>query len=324
MISTGLMLERNRENTRIFMGKYGIGFILFIMVIALMIIEPSFRSTSNMINIAKQVAINGMIAYGMCFVITTGGIDLSVGAQCALVACLLGQFIMKSKMDVLLSCVLAVIIATALGALNGLLIAKFNMFPFVVTLSTQLVIRGLAQVISNAKAVSMTNATFKKVYLGMLGGIPVPVVMLLAVTVLMYILLHWTKFGRYILATGGNEKAAIASGVNVFKTKVYAYAISGLLAGIAGIILTSKTSSAQSNLGVGYETDAIAACVIGGTSFAGGVATVPGVLIGIFIIGCIYNGMNLVGVSSYYQTIVKGAMIIAAVLFDQLINKRKS
>lgn len=324
MKSTGLILERNRESTRIFMGKYGIGVILFIMLIVLMIVEPSFRSTNNMINIAKQVAINGMIAYGICLVITTGGIDLSVGAQCALVACLLGQFIMKSKMNVLLSCFLAVIITTALGALNGLLIAKFRMFPFVVTLSTQMVIRGLAQVISNAQAVSMTNAAFKKVYLGILGGIPVPVVMLLVVTVLMYILLHWTKFGRYILATGGNEKAAVASGVNVFSTKVYAYAISGLLAGIAGVILTSKTSSAQSNLGIGYETDAIAACVIGGTSFAGGVATVPGVLIGIFIIGCIYNGMNLVGVSSYYQTIVKGMMIIAAVLFDQLMNKRKA
>lgn len=313
-----------KDSTRIFMGKYGIGVILFFLLIILLIVEPSFRSTSNLINIAKQVAINGMIAYGMCLVITTGGIDLSVGAQCALVACLLGQFIMKNQMNVLLSCVLAVIITTALGCVNGILIAKFNMFPFVVTLSTQLVIRGLAQVISNAQAISMTNAQFKEIYLGVVGRIPIPVILLFVVTVLMYIMLHWTKRGRYILATGGNERAAVASGVNVFQTKVYAYAVSGLLAGIAGVILTSKTSSAQSNLGIGYETDAVAACVIGGTSFAGGVATVPGVLIGIFIIGCIYNGMNLVGVSSYYQTIVKGLMIIAAVLFDQLMNKRKS
>ena len=168
----------------------------------------------------------------------------------------------------------------------------------------------------------MTNVQFKNVYLGVVLGVPVPVIMLLIVTVLMYILLHWTRLGRYILATGGNEKAAIASGVSVFWTKVAAYTLSGVLAGIGGVILTSKTSSAQSNLGVGYETDAVAACVIGGTSFAGGVATVPGVLIGILIIGCIYNGMNLVGVSSYYQTIVKGIMIIAAVLFDMVMNKR--
>ena len=313
----------NKDEFRMFMGKYGIGVILFFMLILLMIAEPSFRSTSNFVNIAKQVAINGMIAYGMCLVITTGGIDLAVGAQCAMVACLLGQFIMKMNMNVVLACIISVLIAGVFGFANGFLIAQFNMFPFVVTLSTQLIIRGIAQVISNAQSISMTNAVFKQIYLGVVGGIPVPVIMLLVVTLLMYILLHWTRLGRYILATGGNEKAAVASGVSVFWTKIAAYTLSGILAGIAGVILTSKTSSAQSNLGVGYETDAVAACVIGGTSFAGGVATVPGVLIGILIIGCIYNGMNLVGVSSYYQTIVKGVMIIAAVLFDMVMNKRR-
>lgn len=312
-----------KDEFRMFMGKYGIGVILFFMLVILMVVEPSFRSPSNFINIAKQVAINGMIAYGMCLVITTGGIDLSVGAQTALVACLLGQFIMKMNMNVVLACVLSVLIAGFFGFVNGFLIAQFNMFPFVVTLSTQLIIRGLAQVISNAQAISMTNALFKKVYLGVVAKIPVPVIMLLIVTVIMYILLHWTRLGRYILATGGNEKAAIASGVSVFWTKIAAYTISGIMAGIAGVILTSKTSSAQSNLGVGYETDAVAACVIGGTSFAGGIATIPGVLIGILIIGCIYNGMNLVGVSSYYQTIVKGVMIIAAVMFDMIVNKKR-
>lgn len=313
-----------KDEFRMFMGKYGIGVILFIMLLILIIVEPSFRTPSNFVNIAKQVAINGMIAYGMCLVITTGGIDLSVGAQCALVACLLGQFIMKMNMNVILACILSALIAGVFGFINGFLIARFNMFPFVVTLSTQLIIRGLAQVISNAQAISMTNAQFKQIYLGVVGGIPVPVIMLLIVTVIMYFLLHWTRLGRYILATGGNEKAAIASGVSVLWTKIAAYTISGVLAGIAGIILTSKTSSAQSNLGVGYETDAVAACVIGGTSFAGGIATIPGVLIGILVIGCIYNGMNLVGVSSYYQTIVKGIMIIAAVMIDMIMNKKRA
>lgn len=313
-----------KDEFRMFMGKYGIGVILFIMLLILIVVEPSFRTPSNFVNIAKQVAINGMIAYGMCLVITTGGIDLSVGAQCALVACLLGQFIMKMNMNVILACILSALIAGVFGFINGFLIAKFNMFPFVVTLSTQLIIRGLAQVISNAQAISMTNTQFKQIYLGVVGGIPVPVIMLLIVTVIMYFLLHWTRLGRYILATGGNEKAAIASGVSVLWTKIAAYTISGVLAGIAGIILTSKTSSAQSNLGVGYETDAVAACVIGGTSFAGGIATIPGVLIGILVIGCIYNGMNLVGVSSYYQTIVKGIMIIAAVMIDMIMNKKRA
>jgi len=313
---------RGGDDLRLFMGKYGIGVILFIMLIGLVVTVPSFRTVNNFINIAKQVAINGMIAYGMSVVITTGGIDLAVGAQCALVACLLGQFIMKMGMNVMLACLLSVLICGMLGFFNGWLIAQFNMFPFVVTLSTQLIIRGLAQVISNAKAISMTNAEFKLVYLGYIGPIPFPVVLLLIVTLLMYILLHWTRLGRYILATGGNEKAALASGVSTFWTKISAYTLSGLLAGVAGVILTSKTSAAQSNLGVGYETDAVAACVIGGTSFAGGVTTAPGVLIGILIIGFIYNGMNLIGVSSYYQTITKGVMIIAAVLLDMIMNKK--
>lgn len=311
------------DSFRLFMGKYGIGVILFIMLVALSIAEPNFRSSRNLINIAKQVAINGSIAFGMCLVITAGGIDLTVGSQLALAAVLLGEFVMKRSMNVFVSCALTLAITTALGMISGVLISKFNMFPFVVTLSMQLVIRGMAQVISNAQAVSITNTTLKAFYQGKVGAIPVPVIILLALAVIMYILLHWTKLGRYILAVGGNEKAAVASGVNVFWTKVMTYTISGFTAGLAGIILCAKTSSAQSNLGVGYETDAIAACVIGGTSFAGGVATIPGTLMGIIIIGCIYNGMNMIGIDSYYQSIVKGCMIILSVLFDKIINKKK-
>lgn len=311
------------DSFRLFMGKYGIGVILFIMLVCLSIAEPSFRSGRNLMNVAKQVAINGSIAFGMCLVITAGGIDLTVGSQLALAAVLLGEFVMKRGWGVVPACLLTLAVTTALGLVNGVLISKFNMFPFVVTLSMQLVIRGMAQVISNAQAISITDATVKVIYQGKLWGIPVPVVILLILAVIMYILLHWTKLGRYILAVGGNEKAAIASGVNVFWTKVMTYTISGFTAGLAGIILCAKTSSAQSNLGVGYETDAIAACVIGGTSFAGGVATIPGALMGIIIIGMIYNGMNMIGISSYYQSIVKGCMIILSVLFDKVINRKK-
>ena len=305
------------------MGKYGIGVILAIILIGLSIAEPNFRSGKNLLNVAKQVAINGSIAYGMCLVITAGGIDLTVGSQLALAAVLLGEFVMKQHWNVFAACALTLAITTVLGMISGMLISKFNMFPFVVTLSMQLVIRGLAQVISNAQAISITDTTLKAFYQGKVGVVPIPVLILLGLTIIMYFLLHWTKLGRYILAVGGNEKAAIASGVNVFWTKVMTYTISGFTAGLAGIILCAKTSSAQSNLGVGYETDAIAACVIGGTSFAGGVATIPGTLMGIIIIGLIYNGMNMVGISSYYQSIVKGCMIIFSVLFDKIINKKK-
>lgn len=316
------LLGINGEKFRFFMGKYGIGAILLIMMAGISIIEPSFRSGSNLINVATQVSINAMISYGMCLAITTEGIDLSVGAQLALVSCTVGQLITNSGWSIPMACLAALLISTAWGFVNGFLISKFNMFPFVVTLSTQLIIRGLAQVVSDGKAIPLSDPTFKKIYSAKFASVPVPIIILIAITIIMYILLHWTKYGRYVFAVGDNMNAAIASGVSVFKIKTIAYTISGLLAGVAGIIFTAKTASAQSNIGVGYETDAVAACVLGGTSFAGGVTTIPGVLMGIFIIGFIYNGMNLIGIDSYYQSMTKGAVIIGAVLIDLVINKK--
>ncbi|KMZ54267.1 ABC transporter permease [Dorea sp. D27] len=320
----GRIIGMDREKFRMFMGKYGIGVILLIMMIFISVMEPSFRSTSNMINVATQVSINAMIAYGMCLAITTEGIDLSVGAQLALVSCVLGQLISGKGWNIAAAIIVALLVSTVWGFINGFLISKFNMFPFVVTLSTQLIIRGLAQVISGGQAIPITDTAFKSIYSAKIGPVPFPILVLILATLLMYMILHWTKFGRYVFAVGDNMQAAIASGVSIIKTKTAVYAISGLLAGIAGIIFTAKTASAQSNIGIGYETDAVAACVLGGTSFAGGVATVPGVLMGIFIIGFIYNGMNLIGIDSYYQSMTKGAVIIGAVLLDMVMNKKNN
>lgn len=312
-----------KEDTfRMAMGKYGIGIILIGMVIIISVIKPRFIQPSNLLNIMTQISINGLIAYGMCLSITTGGIDLTVGAQLALVSCVVGQFVGVKGMSVVTACAIALAIATAFGLLNGILIAKFDMFPFVVTLSTQLIVRGLAQVISNGQAISLADANFKAIYSDRLAGIPLPILYLLVVVIIMYILMHWTKFGRYVYAVGGNVHAAIASGVNVVKTKTLCYTISGFLCGVAGIIFTSKTGAAQANIGTGYETDAIAACVLGGTSFAGGISTASGVLLGSIIIGCIYNGMNFLGIDSYYQSITKGVIIICAVLLDMIMNKK--
>lgn len=322
--SNSKLLGINKEKFRMFMGKYGIGVVLLIMMIGISVAEPSFRSSTNMLNVATQVSINAMISFGMCLAITTEGIDLSVGAQLALVSCTLGQLMTNKGMGMMEACAVALLIATAFGFLNGMLISKFNMFPFVVTLSTQLVIRGLAQVISGGNAIPITNATFKTIYSSRVANVPLPIVILIIATIIMYILLHWTKFGRYVFAVGGNMQAAIASGISVFWTKTLAYTISGFLAGLAGIIFTAKTASAQSNIGIGYETDAVAACVLGGTSFAGGISTVPGVVMGIFIIGFIYNGMNLIGIDSYYQSMTKGVVIIGAVLLDMVMNKKNA
>lgn len=316
------ILGMEQDKFNMFMGKYGIGIILIGMVIIIAIMKPMFIRPGNLLNIFTQISINGLIAYGMCLAITTGGIDLTVGAQLALVSCILGQLVGVREWGYLPAGIVAVAVAGLFGFLNGVLISKFDMFPFVVTLSTQLIVRSIAQIISSGQAVSMADPAFKAIYAGKFGPIPRPIIYLAIVVVIMYIIMHWTRFGRYVYAVGGNVNAAIASGVSVFWTKTMCYTISGVLAGLAGIIFTSKTGSAQSNIGIGYETDAVAACVLGGTSSAGGISTAPGVLLGAIIIGCIYNGMNFLRIDSYYQSLAKGVVIIGAVLLDMVMNKK--
>ena len=313
-----------QDKFRQLMGQYGIGFVLIIMMVVIAIMEPRFMTVANIINVATQVSINGLLCYGLCIAITTGGIDLTVGAQLALTSCIIGQTMGVLGWPPFIAVVAGILVATAFGFINGVLIAKFNMFPFVVTLSMQLVIRGLSQVITGGRAIMLTNAWFTGIYSNKVFGIPMPIIIFVVITIVMYLVLHWTRFGRYIFAVGGNVNAAIASGVSRFWVLVGVYTISGALAGLASVIYTSKTGSAQSNIGVGYETDAIAAAVLGGTSFAGGIATIPGCVLGIFIIGLIYNGMNMIGVSSYYQSIVKGLIIIGAVMLDMVMNRNKN
>ena len=294
---------------------------MVIMIIAIAIARPVFLSPNNLVNVITQISINGMLAFGMCLCITIGGIDLTVGAQLALVGVIMGQTITNGGMPMMLGILIGVAVATLFGFINGFFIAKFNMFPFVVTLSMQLVIRGAAQVISGGKAITF-GQNVKNIYYGKLLGIPIPVVLLLVVFVLMYIMFHWTKLGRYILAVGGNANAAVASGVSEVKIRIICHTISGFLAGVGAVIMAAKTGSGQSNLGVGYETDAVAASVIGGTSFAGGIATMPGVLIGIFIVGFIYNGINMIGIDANWQSIIRGLVIIGTVMLDMAINGR--
>jgi len=320
-ISTGMIFGMRQDQ---FMKKYGITLVLLIMVIVVSIGSPTFRTAANMLSVLQQISVNGVLALGMVFVITSGEIDLSIGSLLALTGVIVGQ-VLKATGSMFLAITIPIIVCAFFGFLNGFLVARFNMFSFVVTLSTQLVIRGVGYILSQGKSMSLAHPDFRKIGLGRIGGtIPNSVLILLGVAIIAYFLLHWTKFGRYIYAVGGNKQAALASGVDVFWTKVGAFVIMGITSGIAGVILTSRINAAQPNIGVGYETDAIAACVIGGTSFAGGVATIPGTLIGIIIIGVIYNGMNLLQIDSYYQVIVKGALIIGAVMLDKFLSRKRS
>jgi ribose/xylose/arabinose/galactoside ABC-type transport system permease subunit len=318
------ILGMDQHDFSLFLKRYGIVFVMIGMFVILSIASPKFLQISNITNVLSTVALNGVLAMGMVFVITAGGIDLSIGSMLALASTTIGVVLQLTGNNIL-ACIVAIFACALLGFLNGVLVAGFNMFPFVVTLASQLVIRGLGYVISGGYSFALASPSFTQIGLGKLfNAIPYPILILLGVTLISYILMHRTKFGRYVYATGGNINAARASGVNIFWTRVSTYIISGIFAAIAGIIMTARINAAQPNIGVGYETDAIAACVIGGTSFAGGISTIPGTLVGIVIIGLIYNGMNLIGIESYWQTIFKGLLIIGAVMLDMAINKKRS
>jgi ribose/xylose/arabinose/galactoside ABC-type transport system permease subunit len=317
------ILGIDRDQFNLFMRRYGIGFVMLGLIIILTIAAPTFRTSGNIINILLQVSINGLIALGMVFVITAGGIDLSVGSMLALSSVIIGA-LLDSTGSILLACVVAIAATTFFGYLNGVLVSRFKMVPFVATLSTMCVIRGVAYIISDGYSVSLGDPQFKMIGGGKLFDIiPYPVIILIVFAIMAYILLHITKFGRYIYAVGGNIEAATEAGINVFRVRTFSYIISGFCTGMAGIILTSRIAAAQPNIGVGYELDAIAACVIGGTSFLGGVATIPGTFIGIIILGLTYNGMNLLGIRAFYQTITKGLLIIVAVMIDMFMSKKR-
>ena len=198
----------NNDNLRAFMGKYGIGVVMVFMLVLISILQPKFLNISNFSNILTQISINSLIAYGMCLAITTGGIDLTVGAQLALVSCVTGWAMVDKGMGVLEAVALGLCITTITGFVSGLLIAKFQMFPFVVTLSMQLVVRSLAQIVSNGKGKSMTDVAFKSIYTAKLFDvIPMPIIYLVLCVIVMYGLMHWTKLGRYIYSAGGKRKS---------------------------------------------------------------------------------------------------------------------
>lgn len=308
-----------------FTRKYGILLILVCMILFLLSASPTFRTMQNMINVLNQISINGIIAVGMTLVIISGGIDLSIGSMIAIASVVTGAVLAANDTNVVTAVVLSILACGVIGLVNGFFIAKFDMFPFVATMSTQLIARGIAYVISNGKSYVLTSATFKEIGQGKLfGTIPYSIIILAVVALIGYVLLSRMNYGQYLYAVGGNVYTATASGVNVFFIKLMTYMIMGLFTGIAGIILTSRVNAGQPAIGVGYELDAIAAVVIGGASLNGGVGTIPGTVIGILMIGIINNGMNLMGVSSFYQQIVKGIIILAAVLLDIIISRRKT
>ncbi|UYP06854.1 ribose ABC transporter permease RbsC [Priestia megaterium] len=300
------------------MQKLGPLLGLFILIVIVSILNPSFLEPLNILNLLRQVAINALIAFGMTFVILTGGIDLSVGSILALSSALMAGMIV-SGVDPILAILIGCVLGAVMGTINGLLITKGKMAPFIATLATMTIFRGLTLVYTDGNPITGLgeNYYFQLFGRGYFLGIPVPAITMVLAFAVLWVILHKTPFGRRTYAIGGNEKAAFISGIKVPKVKVMIYSLAGLLAALSGAILTSRLNSAQPTAGTSYELDAIAAVVLGGTSLSGGRGRIVGTLIGALIIGTLNNGLNLLGVSSFYQMVVKGIVILIAVLIDR-------
>jgi ribose transport system permease protein len=293
---------------------------LIVLIVAVSIASPDFLDIGNLLNVLRQTSINAVIAMGMTFVILTAGIDLSVGAILALCGAFAASLI-ASGSGLLVAMPIVLLAGLALGAVSGLIITYGAVQPFIATLVTMTVLRGAVLVFTNGTPIDASSGAasnaFGNLGAGYILGIPIPVIAAAVVFAACWVALTQTRFGRYVYAIGGNESVTRLSGVNVTLIKIVVYAVSGLLSALAGIILTARLESAQPTAGVGYELDAIAAVVVGGTSLAGGIGSMTGTLIGALIIGILNNALNLMDVSAYYQMIAKGAVILLAVLVDR-------
>jgi len=291
---------------------------LMILCVALSLMSSDFLTLNNLLNVMRQVSINALIAFGMTFVILTGGIDLSVGSILALSGALTAG-LMAGGMGAGAATAIGLASGAAMGVANGLIVTRGKVAPFIATLATMTIFRGLTLVYTDGRPVTGMNSDF----FDMLGNgyiahlIPIPVVMMFALFGVAWFVLKRTAFGRHTYAVGGNEEASRISGVRVDRVKTTIYGISGTLAALAGVILTSRLNSAQPTAGTSYELDAIAAVVLGGTSLSGGRGWIVGTLVGALLIGVLNNGLNLLGVSSFYQQVIKGAVILLAVLMDR-------
>ncbi|WP_420377944.1 ribose ABC transporter permease [Vibrio cholerae] len=296
---------------------------LLFLVVVVSFLNPNFFTVDNLLNILRQTSVNAIIAVGMTLVILTAGIDLSVGSVLALCGAFAATLV-AMEVPVLVAVPTALLAGAALGAISGIIIAKGKVQAFIATLVTMTLLRGVTMVYTDGRPISTgftdTADTFAWFGTGYALGIPVPVWLMVVVFAGAWYLLNHTRFGRYVYAVGGNESATRLSGINVDRVKIGVYAICGLLAALAGIIVTSRLSSAQPTAGMGYELDTIAAVVLGGTSLMGGKGRIIGTLIGALIIGFLNNALNLLDVSSYYQMIAKAVVILLAVLVD---NKNK-
>lgn len=321
-------MVKEKFDMKSFMNRFGLMLIIIIFALIMCLFQPSFRTSANMLNILRQVSVNGMIALGMAFVIMTGGIDLSVGSTVAFSTVVAGSILdlnPENPTFTVYAVIAALLAGIILGAFNGVCIAYLKIPPFIVTMATMTMFKGVCYLYCDGQPYVIRSPYYKLIGQGTVTGlsIPIPAIMLVVAIVIFFFILNWTKFGRNVLATGGNENAAVTAGINVKKVKIIVYTICGFMAAFGGIILGSRINSGNPSLGTGYELDAISAVVIGGASMSGGICTTLGTVLGILTLGLINNSLNMIGVSSYFQWVFQGVIIILAVALDARNHQSK-
>ncbi|MDO4274561.1 MAG: ABC transporter permease [Eubacteriales bacterium] len=310
-------MSYTKKASKAIMTDYKVVIIILVLGVFLTFSSDVFLTSRNLMNVLRQVCVNAMVASAFVIVISTAGIDLSVGSIVGLVGVIVAVCL-KANVPIVLSCLIGIVAGAGLGAINAFFITKFDLLPFVVTLSTQMIFRGAIYLITNMSPITGLPDEFLPLGQGYVGPVPVPVFFMIIIAVVAWFLVNRTKFGRYALAIGGNATAARVSGVDVKKYLSGCYILCGAFCGIAALVLTARTASAQTTAGVNMEMDIIAGCVIGGTPMTGGICNVYGSLLGCLLVGLVGNGMNILGVNANWQTVMKGLLILIAVLIDKV------
>ncbi len=305
----------NKKSVKGLISEYFIIVIFIVLVVVLAILKPSFISPKNLANILKQASINGILAFGMMFVIISGGFDMSVGSTVAFTG-ILAAFLGQGNNPLILALLAALFAGLAVGIVNGAGVAIGELPPFIMTLGTMTAVRGMALLISGGKPVTGISESYKAIAAGSIAGIPTLAIFWIVVIAVCSFVAIKTVYGRRVYACGGNVQAARVAGINTTFIKVSTFAIAGFLAGLCGFLMTSRITIGQPTAAESYEMDAITACVVGGVSMSGGVGNPVGVIIGTLLITVISNGLDILGVSAHWQKIVKGVIIVLAVLID--------
>lgn len=298
--------------------------VLIIVFILLAFSAPNFLSTANLLNILQQAAFFGIVAFAMTLVIVAGEIDVSVGSSAALTSSIVGYMVATNGLPMWLAALIAIVAAVLMGAFVGWIRHVFNVPTFIGTLALYLALRGAAHLVTNTFPIPLNSSEFFYWGTGRIGGIPVAAIYLVIAFVVVVFIANYTVFGRSVYAVGGNAKAAQVSGINVLKVRVLVMAISGFTAAITGLLQTAQLSSGNSNIAQGLEFDAIAAAVIGGTAMSGGKGSVVGTLIGVLFVAVLLNGMVMLGLNPYLQQVVRGALVLFAVMINVIRSRRSA